>query len=633
MGVVRRWLSNVPELWMLILDNADDPDLDLFRHFPVGDRGTILITSRNPDCRIHATAGVHELGRMEVEEAITLILKTAGHEDLSDQPARETAKSVVSTLGCLALAINQAGAVIRQGLYTMEEYCKAYSRRRKELFDRKPIQGGGDYEYTVYTTWEISLRMIENKGGEAARDAIELLQIFSFFHYDGISEEIFHRAWENLQKDTYSEWTRSHQPGLLQQESASWDARRLRAGLSLLSSFSLVSRDKDGLVSIHPLVHWWARDGLRGWDEERMWTLAVCVISVSISWAFQTVDYRFRKRIVPHINACLNNYVDGVFHLGDVGRDCLIMAESFALAYGENGRQQEALQLTETVVAARKRTLGEKHPDILRSMHVLAVSYSGVGRRREALQLLEWVVTAQKRTLGEKHPHTLNSINSLAIRYSEAGRRQEALQLTETVVTARKRTLGKEHPDTLGSMYNLALRYSEAGRRQEALQLTETVMAAQKRTLGEKHPNTLNSMHALAVSYNGIGRRREALQLTETVIAARKRTLGDEHPDTLNSMHALAVSYSGVGRRREALQLLEWVVTAHKSTLGEEHPDTLGSINNLAILNATEESAALLPTLSSYPLNTQNRTEQHNAPSTNTIKRFDISRWWGRRRK
>jgi hypothetical protein len=420
MGVVRRWLSNVPELWMLILDNADDPDLDLFRHFPVGDRGTILITSRNPDCRIHATAGVHELGRMEVEEAITLILKTAGHEDLSDQPARETAKSVVSTLGCLALAIDQAGAVIRQGLYTMEEYCKAYSRRRKELFDRKPIQGGGDYEYTVYTTWEISLRMIKNKGGEAARDAIELLQIFSFFHYDGISEEIFHRAWENLQKDTYSEWTRSHQPGLLQQESASWDARRLRAGLSLLSSFSLVSRDKDGLVSIHPLVHGWARDGLRGWDEERMWTLAVCVISVSISWAFQTVDYRFRKRIVPHIDACLNNYADGVFHLGDVGRDCLIMAGSFALAYGENGRQQKALQLTETVVTAGKRTLGE------------------------------------------------------------------------------------------------------------------------------------------------------------------------------------------------------------------EHPDTLHSINNLAILNATEESAALLPTLSSYPLNTQNRTEQHNAPSTNTIKRFDISRWWGR---
>jgi hypothetical protein len=184
---------------MLILDNADDPDLDLSPHFPPGDRGTILIISRNPECRIHATAGACELSRMEEEEAITLMLKTVGHEDLSDEAAREITKSVVSILGCLALAIDQAGAVIRQGLYTMEEYREVYSRRLKELLNRKPVQRSSDYAHTVYTTWDISLQMIKNKGGEAARDAIESLQIFSFFHYDGISEEIFRRAWENLQ--------------------------------------------------------------------------------------------------------------------------------------------------------------------------------------------------------------------------------------------------------------------------------------------------------------------------------------------------------------------------------------------------------------------------------------------------
>ena len=50
---------------------------------------------------------------MEEEEAITLTLKTVGHKDLSDEAAREITKSVVSILGCLALAIDQAGAVIR----------------------------------------------------------------------------------------------------------------------------------------------------------------------------------------------------------------------------------------------------------------------------------------------------------------------------------------------------------------------------------------------------------------------------------------------------------------------------------------------------------------------------------------
>jgi hypothetical protein len=151
---------------------------------------------------------------METEDAVTLILKTTGTQNLSDKPTRETAKSVVLTLGCLALAIDQAGAVIRKGLCSMEEYCEIYSRRRKKLLSQKAVQGQGDYRYTVYTTWEISLRMIEENGGEAARDAIELLHIFSFLHHDGISEEIFHQAWENLQKDTHSGWMRSHQTSL-----------------------------------------------------------------------------------------------------------------------------------------------------------------------------------------------------------------------------------------------------------------------------------------------------------------------------------------------------------------------------------------------------------------------------------
>jgi hypothetical protein len=59
--------------------------------------------------------------------------------------------------------------------------------------------------------------------------------------------------------------------------------------------------------------------------------------------------------------------------LRDVGQDCLIMAEGLGLAYRENGRRHEALQLAETVVAAYKRTLGEEHPDTLDSMHNLAL--------------------------------------------------------------------------------------------------------------------------------------------------------------------------------------------------------------------------------------------------------------------
>ena len=115
---------------------------------------------------------------MEPDEAVTLILKTTEVSDQSDKSIRKSAGRVVTTLGYLALAIVQAGAVIRQGRCTMEEYYTVYYQRRRELLSQKALQDGEDYRYTVYTTWEVSLKMIEDMSSEAGRDAMELLRIF-----------------------------------------------------------------------------------------------------------------------------------------------------------------------------------------------------------------------------------------------------------------------------------------------------------------------------------------------------------------------------------------------------------------------------------------------------------------------
>jgi len=482
---------------------------------------------------------------MEVDEAITLILKTSGVNNLSDQRTRDMAKPVVLTVGCLALAVAQAGAVIQQGVCGMDEYCELYSQRRKELLSQNVVRGGG-YQYTVYTTWEISLRVIEGMSGDAAKDAVKLLQMFSFLHHDGISEEMFHRAWTGLWNGKYSNWIKEYQLRILfRQRFLQWDPQPFRKALSILSSFSLINWDNNGLVSIHPLVHTWARDRLSRSDEEGIWISAVSTIAISIQWIFQTADYRFRRALVPHMDACLRFYDDGIFHLQAAGNECLSMAEKFALVYQENGRQQDALELLERVAATRKGAQGEEHPDTLASIHRLAICYSEMGRREEALQLIEKVVAASKRTLGEEHPDPLASMHGLAIRCSEMGRREEALQLLEKVIAANERTLGEEHPYTLASMHTLAIRYSEVGQRENALQLIEKVVAARKRTLGEEHPNTLASMHALANRYSDVGQRKAALQLIEKVVAVRKRTLREEHPDTLLSQHTLTILRQG----------------------------------------------------------------------------------------
>ena len=596
---VRQWLSNNQDPWLLIIDNADDPSLDVSDFFPTGNRGSILLTTRNPDCKIHSTIGSCELGQLNTDEAVTLLLKAAGAEDTADEDARRKAKPVIQTLGFLALAITQAGAYIRRGLCSIEEYCDVYTRRRQKLLRHRSVQASSDYKYSVYTTWEISIEAIEKRRDETSHNAMELLQIFSFLHYDGITEDIFEQAWRNNYRRGDSSQDIIHmfymQP---QKKAGDWDPTMIREAADLLASFSLINlgRERDTKridetgrrMSIHPLVHVWARDRLSEEFQRCSWIITSSTLAATMSWEYALIDYRFRRSLLPHIESCISLCRDKPFldEYSELNR--VRVAEGFVLAFRENGRLQEAMELGEKVLKARQRTLGSEHPDTLYAMNNLAISYSDLGRKQEAMELVETVLKARQRTLGSEHRDTLMAMNNLANSYSDLGRKQEAMELNETVLKARQRTLGSEHPYNLYTMNNLAISYSDLGRKQEAMELEETVLKAHQRTQGSEHPDTLRMMNNLAVSYSDLGRKQEAMELEETVLKAHQRTLGSEHPDTLVAMNNLAISYSDLGRKQEAIKLIEETLKASRKRLGSEHSTTLLAMDNLANLKQIE---------------------------------------------
>lgn len=53
----KNWLSNLQQPWLLLVDNVDDPEIDVMRVFPGGERGVILITTRNPTNKRYGTEG------------------------------------------------------------------------------------------------------------------------------------------------------------------------------------------------------------------------------------------------------------------------------------------------------------------------------------------------------------------------------------------------------------------------------------------------------------------------------------------------------------------------------------------------------------------------------------------------
>lgn len=74
---VLQLLSNLKTSWLLILDNADDPDFDYQGYFPSGDRGTIMMTSRVADCSRYETIGSQTLTGLDRNECVELLLKAA----------------------------------------------------------------------------------------------------------------------------------------------------------------------------------------------------------------------------------------------------------------------------------------------------------------------------------------------------------------------------------------------------------------------------------------------------------------------------------------------------------------------------------------------------------------------------
>ena len=95
------WFSRQREEWLLVLDNADDPTVDLHPYLPACSHGNILITSRNRDTCVHAPQFCN-VSAMRPEDAKDLLLKVARHERDDETETLATTIVKVYFYACLS---------------------------------------------------------------------------------------------------------------------------------------------------------------------------------------------------------------------------------------------------------------------------------------------------------------------------------------------------------------------------------------------------------------------------------------------------------------------------------------------------------------------------------------------------
>jgi hypothetical protein len=164
---VRRWLED-HDRWLLVLDNAEGPEAPTGLRVPLARvvdllpqvlHGQVLVTSRNAGWELHAALA--ELEVFTSQEAAAFLLARSGATN------EQAAGQIAALLGWLPLALEQAGAYVRETRLPLAVYLErlhgfpGLTLAKGRPRDRDPAD-------TVATTWEVSIERVRPIPGALA---------------------------------------------------------------------------------------------------------------------------------------------------------------------------------------------------------------------------------------------------------------------------------------------------------------------------------------------------------------------------------------------------------------------------------------------------------------------------------
>ncbi|KAG6867062.1 hypothetical protein C0993_007129 [Termitomyces sp. T159_Od127] len=182
------WLCHQKENWLMIFDNADDPDIDLNAFFPACNHGNIIITSRNEASKVYAPENHYKVREMSNEDSLAVFYK-ASQRPKTEQAA---ANQLIKELGYVALAIVQAGRYLLYNEHIeVKQYLESYKKDKPKYMAEAKKQQINHYQLSVFATWDLSYQRLDER-------AKAILMLSSVLHNSNIPVSILKRAWRNI---------------------------------------------------------------------------------------------------------------------------------------------------------------------------------------------------------------------------------------------------------------------------------------------------------------------------------------------------------------------------------------------------------------------------------------------------
>ncbi len=606
---VMHWLHTNSH-WLLIFDNVED--LVVVEPFiPKVGQGHILLTTR-----AQALGGIAQridIEKMEAETGALFLLRRAYIIPL--RASLKTASSIDRSIAIetsqlldgLPLAIDQAGAYIKETPCTLSEYLSRYRIRHIELLKARG-NFATDYPEAVATTWSLSFEKVT----QANLAAAELLYLCACLYPDAIPEEIITEGSLEL--------------GPILQPVAA-DPLQLNNAIKELRRFSLLYRKADDrTLTIHRLVQAILQDRM-GKDTQLLWAKRTVLAVYDTFPEIELATWSRCQRIILHAQACAKlisqwdmTFPEAAFllnqagyYLGEraqytqaeslheqaqviweqtVGPEDLYTAMSLnhlGVLYAHQEKYKQAEPLLQRALAIRTGLLGAEHPDTATALGNLASIYVARGEYEQAEELLQQALEFRKQARGSEHLETANSINNLAFVYERQGKYEQAEPLFQEALAICEKVLGTGHPETVICLNNLAALYEKQDKFEQAESLLQQALATCEQILGPEHPDTARELSNLAEIYDRQGKYEQAESLYNRALTIYEPLFGSEHTSVLTVLNNLAGLYYAQNKYEQAEPLLQQTMTIIEQVQGPEHPDTAAFLTNLALLYYVQE--------------------------------------------
>ncbi len=501
---VMRWLRK-HDHWLLILDNIED--LEVAAPFiPTSGRGHILLTTRAQALgeiakRIEVQKRQPEIGALFLLRRAEMISLHASL-DVASNEDRTLALKISQIMDGLPLALDQAGAYIKETRCSLSDYFSLYQTRSADLLkERKSFDA--DHPEPVATTWSLSFEKV----AQSSAAATELLYLCAFLYPEAIPEEII--------TDGASELGTVLRP-------VATDPLQLNSAIKELRRFSLLFRDPDAQTfTIHRLVQTVLKDDM---DEFKRQQWAERTVR-AVYHVFPTVSYSEWPR-------CQRCILQAQTCSTLIGSYNMVFPEASQLlfragSYLENrGRYWEGEPLLHSVLRICEETLGPDDPQTAQGLSHLARIYWRQGQYEKAEVLMQRALTIRERVLGPEHLETADSLNSLAQIYLDKGQYEQAEPLAQRAFAIREREMGPDDPGILTSLSTLAQFYRERSQYEKAEPLMQRALTICEKVRGPAHPSTSTLLNNLAELYQEQGKYEQAEPLYQRALAISEQVLG-----------------------------------------------------------------------------------------------------------